>query len=246
MPISDRNDTEFYDLYWKKKKVRCLQVSKNLKILEFKRLAGLHSLNGGRLLDVGCGDGRLVVELSSKFRVSAFDYSSETISRNKKLIDNVEFSVRDAISPVAENEKRQFEVVTCMDVIEHVGFDSQEQLVKNISDFLVPGGILIVSTPDRDQALRYKKDSSESEENFLKRYEGQPCADCLTSDEFDSILRTFFSIEYSCSVSPTAPLRVFDLSWKALSLLAGYRGINRISKSLSIPGRYMVRLCKKL
>ncbi len=242
---SSTEHVTFYDRYWQRKRYPLLQVSKNLKLKEFVKLARAKTKPGAQCLDAGCGDGQLAKKLARHFETSAFDFSSQTILENQRRIPSVSFFVRDALSAPDKSEKETFDLVTCMDVIEHVAFEYQERLIRNLAGYLSHEGVLIISTPDRTQALRYRKDRHEPEEVFLRRYEGQPLADCLTSSQFDHLLEQVFRIEEAYSIVPSCPSRPLDLLWKSGALLLKYTGVNRLSGSLKIPGRYMIRVCRK-
>ena len=239
-------DSEFYNAYWDRTRFRALEVSKNLKRLEFKRLIGTHVHPGGDVLDVGCGTGDLAATLKSRYRITAFDFSEKTIQRNQFRITGVRFLCRNVLDPPPNNEVEKFDAVTCMDVIEHLPFEKQGALIRNVASYLKLGGILVISTPDRDQALRYKVNPKQTDEDFLKQYEGQPRADCLTKKEFENLLQGTFRIKCRSAVSPTVTRRSIDLLWKVFAVTVGYRGVNIITNRFGIPARYIIRAAIKV
>jgi ubiquinone biosynthesis O-methyltransferase len=108
---------------------------------------------GKTVLDVGCGVGygsQNLAQAGAK-SVEAFDLSEEAIRHAKAHYahDNVQFSVRDAEHFEFD---RQFDIVTCFELIEHV--NQPERVIANIKRSLSTDGILVMSTP---RALEQKR-----------------------------------------------------------------------------------------
>ena len=105
--------------------------------------------NKKKVLDVGCGAGRLSIILS-KFvgEIDSFDYSEKAIETAKifakhSQINNVNFSVSE-IKNFYPGKK--YDVITISEVIEHV--DDPVSFLKRISNFLKEKGIMVVSCPN--------------------------------------------------------------------------------------------------
>ncbi len=98
-----------------------------------------------RLLDVGCGEGIIAPFLKGKvFNIYGIDKSKENLK---------EASRRGLITKYIDLDKKKipfsdcyFDVVTCLDVIEHVR--SPVSLVREIYRVLKKDGLLIFSTPN--------------------------------------------------------------------------------------------------
>jgi len=100
---------------------------------------------GGRLLDVGCGDGAFVALVKSKYReVYGVDLSAEAVQRAKGKGVKV-FQVNLNSEPLPF-EPDCFDAVTCLDVIEHV-FDPRA-LTGEIYRVLKPGGEGFITFPN--------------------------------------------------------------------------------------------------
>jgi len=241
------SNRRFYDSFWRARRgqVPALMVSHRLKIREFGRLIRAYAKSGSEVLDVGCGDGRLAALLARTCRVSAFDYSSKAVEDNSRLHPTVRFFCADALCSPPVEEVARYDLVTCMDVIEHVPFEKQKSLVQHLAIFLKARGILVISTPDREQSLRYKTDPDEPDCEFLRRFEGQPCADCLTAPELDGLLSEHFEVLVRTSVVPAIRSRAVDLAWKITMFGFGFRGVNWITNVVEAPGKYLVRLGQK-
>jgi 2-polyprenyl-3-methyl-5-hydroxy-6-metoxy-1,4-benzoquinol methylase len=98
---------------------------------------------GGRVLDIGCGDGALTSQLSKNSReVIGLDISLEAIKRAKEHErENLMFAVhnieRDPL--IGDNS-----LIICEDVLYYIPFVSMKEVAKKLSDALMPGGILVI------------------------------------------------------------------------------------------------------
>jgi len=99
----------------------------------------------GKLLDVGCAFGYMLIPLSKYFRVYGFDCSEYAVNIAKKNVKEGVFKVHNAEEsfPFRSNF---FDVVTCFDVIEHLR--NNDRLIENIFDVLKERGILFLTTPN--------------------------------------------------------------------------------------------------
>ena len=103
-------------------------------------------LAGKSALDVGCGAGLLAEPLARLgAKVSGIDASVELIevARGHAAAMGLEIDYR---AGVVEALTGQFDLVTCMEVIEHVA--DPAAFVKALATRLAPGGLLIMSTPN--------------------------------------------------------------------------------------------------
>ena len=95
------------------------------------------------ILDAGCGPGLMLNDLTHFGEVSAMDFSQDAIDfcktknscdlRRGSLPDNVPF------------EKNKFDLIVCLDVIEHI--DDDFNSVKTLNGLLVDGGKMIITVP---------------------------------------------------------------------------------------------------
>lgn len=111
--------------------------------------------DGSRVLDVGCGTGRHILELSqSPGTFVGLDMAEEDLKKMRYLLGmargegRVEGDVHivqgdGARLPFADDE---FENVICTETLEHV--DNDEALMSELVRVLKPGGVLCVSVPD--------------------------------------------------------------------------------------------------
>lgn len=108
-----------------------------------------------RLLDVGCGTGRHILELSRyEGTFVGLDMADEDLKKMRyllalaaqegRLVANVHMAQGDGMSlPFKDNE---FDQVICTETLEHV--DDDEGMLRDLIRVLRPGGVLVVSVPD--------------------------------------------------------------------------------------------------
>ena len=104
-------------------------------------------LEGKTALDVGCGAGLLAEPLARLgAKVTGVDASSELIAVAREHAKAMGLDVDYRAADVLEIEG-QFDLVTCMEVIEHVA--DPAAFLGALARRLAPGGLLILSTPNQ-------------------------------------------------------------------------------------------------
>lgn len=97
--------------------------------------------SGASLLDVGAGDGWFALRLAaehSRLRVTCFDPGYEGVAGHV-------LSRHERVDYVASRPEGPFDVVTLLDVLEHVADDTS--LLAELFGVLRPGGHLLISVP---------------------------------------------------------------------------------------------------
>src|SRR4249919_474371 len=107
---------------------------------------GLRPLEGKSALDVGCGAGLLAEPLARLgAKVTGLDASPELIAVAREHAGHQDLEIDYRAGDLLELEG-QFDLVTCVEVIEHVA--DPAAFVKALARRLAPGGLLILSTPN--------------------------------------------------------------------------------------------------
>ena len=118
-------------------------------VLECVREADIS--RGGRLLEVGCGDGALSGVLHSHLglSVTGVDTSEKGLALARQMFSDRELAgeFRLVSSYDTGFKDASFNVVVCSDVIEHV--DDPRAMLREIRRVLVLGGRLVITTPIR-------------------------------------------------------------------------------------------------
>ena len=111
-------------------------------------------LSGKRVLDVGCGGGILSESMARRGAdVTGIDLGTENLKAATLHAEqsNLEKTLRYQHIPVeqlAKTHAGQFDVVTCMEMLEHVPDPSS--IVQACFELLAPGGVCVLSTINRN------------------------------------------------------------------------------------------------
>lgn len=106
------------------------------------------NLQGLRVLDVGCGGGILSESMTKAgAHVTGIDAESETIQVAKAHAKKNHLPIDYFCSAIEEYEAQCFDVVTCMELLEHV--QNPDLVLRHCRRLLKPNGILFLSTISR-------------------------------------------------------------------------------------------------
>jgi SAM-dependent methyltransferase len=134
---------------------------------------------GRRVLDLGSGEGygaALLAQTAST--VTGIDIDERTVAHSQANYPGVDFSAGSA-TDLSEFPDGAFDAVVAFEMIEHVA--EHDQVVAEIARVLAPGGLVVMSTPER---RAYSDDR-----DFSNPYHARE----LTQEEFTGLLRTQFS-----------------------------------------------------
>lgn len=110
-------------------------------------------LTGKRALDVGCGAGLLSEPLARLgATVTALDAAQENIAIARAHAEGQGLLIDYRATPVEQLDSDKFDLVTSMEVIEHV--TDPAAFIQALATKLAPAGLLILSTPNRTPLSR--------------------------------------------------------------------------------------------
>ena len=148
-----KKQQELYDRGWRKELQAGKEERGNLQTnLEF--LAQIDLLRSGdRILEIGCGIGTIVHELSKKGHdIIGIDISSEAIEYGRKKYSDIHLEVQAAETLPYEDES--FEVVLSFDLFEHIA--KIEKHISEVGRVLGPSGYYLFQTPNRYSNIIYE------------------------------------------------------------------------------------------
>jgi len=97
----------------------------------------------GSLLEIGCGDGKLLTSLKGRYDVAGTDLSEYAIRKAAGSIDKNKLKVSDI---EREAIRGKYDIIVAFDVLEHLR--SPKAAIAKIRKSLKQGGILIFSVPN--------------------------------------------------------------------------------------------------
>lgn len=110
-------------------------------------------LAGKRALDVGCGAGLLCEPLARLgAKVTGVDAAPENIAVARSHAQGSGLAIDYCAGELSALGLGQFDLVSCLEVIEHVA--DKQALVSQLARHLAPGGLMLLSSPNRTPKSR--------------------------------------------------------------------------------------------
>jgi SAM-dependent methyltransferase len=119
----------------------------------------------GRALDLGCGDGRLTVELDAA-ELTAADVSAVALERARARLPGARLVELEPDAPLPLDDG-SFDLVLCAETVEHVR--DVQLFLSEIRRVLAPGGVLALTTPATGPLTRPEHPLSPHLRRFTRR-----------------------------------------------------------------------------
>ena len=162
------------------------------------------------VLEVGCGEGFGAHFFSRHVaQVTGLDLDPQLIARciEQYPRDNLRFVVGDIISPT-KPPTPQFNIVVSFEMIEHISQPDGQCMLGHCADYLLPGGMLILSTP------RARDDRSVSRQQMhVFEYDYETLVDALSA-HFSRVMTFCQNDEYIYAGHPSTAWNYVALGFK--------------------------------
>lgn len=135
-------------------------LSPHRDLIRFENI--LRQNNGSSILDMGCGDGRNIIELAQKgFEITGIDFSPAAVEiaqkrlKEKNLIANV--YVSDIFEKVRFIEDESFDGIIASDAVHYVEIEKFTQILKEMNRILKTGGLIFLTVPSEKAIIEPEK-----------------------------------------------------------------------------------------
>ena len=145
---------------------------------------------GQTILDFGCGTGEMLeVFYRNRYRPKYYlgvDIRKKTIEKNREKFEKLDFAQFETFDLCSSDLdlKTKFDVITCFEVIEHIGHSNAEVFLNNIKKHCDDNTKVYLSTPNFDESVGAAKNHSINNEIGEWKHE-----------ELQKILEKYFTIE---------------------------------------------------
>ncbi len=125
-----------------------LPYKKGLGVFDWRLKGLLPEDRNAQCLDIACGAGMFLHYLKERgySNITGVDISPEQVSLAKQVCDNVfECDINEFLAI-----EKKYDLITIFSFIEHLKRDEAIELLDNVNRVLVPGGRVIIVTPNAD------------------------------------------------------------------------------------------------
>ncbi len=234
-------------------------------LVNFARLAGVLR---GQVLDYGCGPGYLIAQLlRHPVRVFGCDVSSEAVAVVNQRFQAATNWCGAAVSGNGERTSeslggRDFDLVYCVETLEHLTDQSLEHVLRDILQLTRPGGYIIVTTPcaeDLQKGYVYCPfcNSEFHHVQHLRSFTPQSMTETLTQAGLRVVFTRSLNFANFQEFPSLGPLRTLSAQ-RAIKLLRYRRrwildrflprtiGRSRVLESCMSPGPHLCALAQRL
>lgn len=180
-----KQQQEFYNVYWSgMQPLGSYKIERAKWIMDvLLRLRKKIGNADTRLLDLGCGDGRLAPLWQSitGAETHGLELSPDAVQTAQQMFPSINYKQGDAVNTGYKNSC--FDIVVCQEVLEHI--EEQEKLVNECGRIIKNGGYLVLTTPNKYYFDRRKGGN----------YSQQPIENIIDKTTLYKLLSPHFVIE---------------------------------------------------
>lgn len=183
------------------------------------------------LIDVGCGDGRLVRELSIEFpnqAVLGIDYSSQAISLAKIMNKNCQYLQSDITCEIVD----KVDLITLVEVFEHIPPKKANDFIDGIYNHLNERGVLYITVPHENKSIEYKHyrhfNSRTITECFNEKFYIEEIVPFESNGVVKSIIDRILTNQFFILNNRWLKNRLYNFYKKRLFLVSDERKCNRL------------------
>ncbi len=118
---------------------------------EFAHQEALGGGAGGKVLDIGAGDGAFLRSLADKWERYAVEGSEDT----RKALEKDGITVFRDLEAAAQESPKTFQIVTLFQVLEHLS--DFRPVLSQAKQLLAPGGRIVITVPDGDAMITQER-----------------------------------------------------------------------------------------
>lgn len=146
-----------------------------------------------KILDLGCGEGVLV----EKFKKNGYDIIGMDLNYESEIV------IRGDITDT-KLKSDSFELILCLDVIEHLNFERQEKALQEIHRLLKHEGVLLATIPNLAHfasRISFLLTGKLFRTSQIERHKGD-----RPIDEYVNLITKYFIVEKRKGFFPTFPI----------------------------------------
>ncbi len=153
-----------------------------------------------KILDIGCGRGWLTNLCSTYGEITGIEPVKKVVKYAKKLFPYLD--IRCQTPDELLEQKIQFDLIVCSEVIEHIPDLQKDSFVKKLFHLLKPGGSIILTTPRQEILNEWQQYTNPS----------QPVEDWLSEQQVLSLFASFEEVnKKQLSIPPKTGIKAMPV-----------------------------------